>query len=171
MLDEVIGNYYDFMKKTFENMETIKIDVSAYELDHICYRVATTDEYFLKKQQFEKFSELLVESIVNGRNISTFKLLNPIIYQSRKIYLIELPSPKINTDYTSGLEHVEFVIDKSLPDFIKDYPLINFEINNINNSVNADVKVVFANGITVKFHNETLEEIIKREINFKNRAE
>jgi len=166
MLEKVIGDYNKFLENIFKNLEEFKIDVSTYELDHICYRVATLEEYHEKKGQLSEFGCLLVESEINSRNISTFKFYEPVIYLDREIFLIELPSPKRNINYPTGLEHVEFVTETDLRDFIAAFPAIDFDISNIIKPVNPEVRIAFPDGTSVKFHNESLEKVIEKEQEF-----
>lgn len=121
-LTEIIGDPLIFLKDLFSMLSDIELDVEKYELDHICYRVESLDEYKQKKDELNDLGELLVESMVNGRLISTFKLINPIEFEKRKIYLIELPAPKKGHAYASGLEHVEFVTKEPLQKIIEKYP-------------------------------------------------
>lgn len=163
MLKEIIGDYDQFLDTIFLSLAEKKIDVKNYFLDHLCYRVATLEEYESNKQNLLEFGTLLVEAPVNGRPIATFKFHKPIVYQGREIYLIELPSPKKGTNYTTCLEHVEFVIDSSFQALLDKYPEIEFNTQNIDNMANPDIKIAFDNGLTVKFHIETLETIIEKE--------
>ena len=80
---------------------------AALSIDHICYRVESMKDYTRLKTALSAFSTLLIESIVGGRQISTFKLHTPIL---DGIDVLELPSPKAGSIYVSGFEHVEFVI-------------------------------------------------------------
>ena len=61
------------------------------------------------------------------------------------------------------MEHVEFVINESLENFIKRYSNLEFDISNINDPINPDVKISFPEGLTVKFHRESLDKIIEKE--------
>jgi predicted metalloenzyme YecM len=50
---------YDFLDRLFMNIDTDSIDVSGYELDHLCYRVASTDEYKDMKVIFSKYGSIV----------------------------------------------------------------------------------------------------------------
>ena len=84
-LAEVIGDPIAFLDDLFSKLADIELKVDNYELDHICYRVTSNNEYKTKKEELTNFGELLVESMVNGRLISTFKLHEPILFKNRKI--------------------------------------------------------------------------------------
>lgn len=94
------------------------ISVSSYSIDHVCWRTATQEEYCLCKKELGLIGTLLIESIIGGRLISVFKLATPISCDGREIDVIELPSPKAGSEYASGLEHCEFVVDESLENFV-----------------------------------------------------
>lgn len=161
-LKEIIGDYDAFLNELFFMLEDIDLDVEKYEMDHICYRVKDLDTYASKKIELEKHGELLIESIVNGRNISTFKLTNPIEFKNRKVFLIELPAPKNNHAYENGLEHVEFVTKEPLQKIVDRYPQFAFETFGIHKKINADITLKLGK-YCIRFHNQSLEEIIKLE--------
>lgn len=164
---QILWEHNTFIDEIFKNLENDKIDVSKFELDHICFRVWTLEEYFSYKNKLENISDLLTETTIWGRNISTFKLNNPIIYKNRNIYLIELPSPKKWSNYKSWYEHAEFVIDKSFEEFMQEYKNIKFNEKAINKEINPDIKIDY-NWCSVKFHHNTLEYVIQFEQNNNN---
>lgn len=107
-----------------------------------------------------EYGTLLVENKIGGRAISTFKLHEPIIFGERKIWCIELPSPKEGSFYPEDYEHVEFVIDKDFDTFMKSYPQIHFNTKALSKEINADIRIKY-DGFSVKFHHNTLEYVIK----------
>ncbi|MFN8579236.1 MAG: VOC family protein [Candidatus Sericytochromatia bacterium] len=162
-LEDIIGNTNIFLTQIFNELNLLKIDINNRPLDHICYRVATIEEYNSKRNEILKFGTLLTEANVNGRPIATFKLNKPINYESREIYLIELPSPKKDTNYESGLEHIEFVIEEGLDYWIKKYPNINFEQSGMSKDLNPEIKISLSNNLSVKFHPLSLDKVIEIE--------
>jgi predicted metalloenzyme YecM len=163
-LKDVIGDYDKFLEDIFFMLEDIDLDVENNQLDHICYRVESIDQYKSKKEELILFGELLIESLVNGRNISTFKLFEPILYKNRKIFLIELPAPKHGHSYSAGLEHVEFVTIEPLQKVVNRYPQFAFETFGIHKKINADITLKLGN-YCMRFHNQSLEDVIKLEKN------
>lgn len=162
MLETIIGSPSPFLDKIFSSLEREKIDIAHFELDHICYRVQTNEQYEIKKNQLSSLAELLIEAPVNGRLISTFKLNNPIHYKERKIWLIELPAPKPHSTHAEGLEHVEFVMKHSFDDFEKLYPTIKFNKKGSTKEFNPELEIEFAD-CAVKFHHLSLESVIQCE--------
>lgn len=149
----------DFLTNIFNNLSNDKIDVSNFELDHICYRVESEERYFYYKNILLKYGKILSENIIGWREITTFKLDEPIIYKNRQISVLELPSPKVWSDYKEWFEHIEFVIKESFEEFIKKYNYISFDLKDINKKVNPDIRINYKNS-SVKFHHNSLEYII-----------
>lgn len=161
-LKPIIGDPQIFLEELFGMLSEIELNVEKYELDHICYRVGSEEEYSRKKKALAPYGELLIESMVNGRMISTFKLHDPIEFRKRKIFLLELPAPKPNHSYKSGLEHVEFVTKDPLQKIIDRYPQYSFEAFGIHKKINADITLKLGE-YCIRFHNQSLEDVIKLE--------
>lgn len=166
-LNDIITDPHIFLDKLFHLIDEAGMDVNSYMLDHLCYRVGSPAEYETKKHELLEHGKLLVESMVNGRMISTYKLHKPIIFEGREIDVLELPAPKPGKSYESGLEHVEFVAHHPLKDIVKKYSDLEFETFGIDKEVNADVTLKLGE-YCIRFHNQTLEEVIEKEIEEKN---
>jgi predicted metalloenzyme YecM len=176
------------------------MDVTNYQADHVCYRTETVYEYNrLVKALIADTNniQLLVESEIGGRSIATFKLTIPIeiihpcitagdIGSTRLIDVIEIPSPKDGSPYTSGLEHVEFVIgnrllinnyspindnhhQSTLQAWMDTFPSVSWNIKALNKYCNPDVSTTLDlpdygdKVVSVKFHLLPLEDVIKFE--------
>ena len=159
-LFQLLPEPFDFLDQVFIHLDHSAIDVSSFELDHICYRVETLDLYHDLKTQLQELGTTLTESNINSRPIFTVKLFQPIVYKNRKIYCLELPSPKPGSFYKEGWEHVEFVIEDTLEAFLESYPKVSFDQKGLTKKVNADLKIQFP-GCSVKFHEQSLEYVIK----------
>ena len=159
-VQQLLGEPSIFLQNIFDHLEAKNINVADYELDHICYRVSSLDRYYELKKTLIEFGDLLTESNINGRAISTFKLNNSISFKSREIWCLELPSPKNGSNYQEGFEHVEFVISEPLEDFLLRFPNINFDRKGLSKKVNSDVRIKFGD-LSVKFHRQSLEYVIK----------
>jgi predicted metalloenzyme YecM len=156
--------YFDgneFLKNLFDHVIE-NVNLNKIEIDHLCYRVNSNDIYYKYKEKLKKIGELISDEIISGREISTFKLIKPFEYKDIKVYLLELPSVKEGSFYKEGFEHFEMVIDESFKDFMDDNSQLEFITKDINKTINADVQVKFSKG-KVKFHHQSLEEVIKLE--------
>lgn len=167
-VEHIVGDYKSFLDNVFADLATLGIDVTAFELDHICYRVVTDEQYTEKKEQLSKVATLLSTVLLGGREIQTFKLHEPIIYNDRSIALIELPQFKKSSknSYPLGLEHVEFAIgkDADLNEFASKYPNVPFETDELVKKINPAIRIMLPSGHgSVKFHHLPLEEVIRLE--------
>ena len=159
-VEELLGNPNEFLKKIFDSLKKDKVDVSKLELDHICYRVETLGRYNELRESLLELGSLLTESQIGGRAISSFKLNKPLIYKDRKIWCVELPSPKKGSFYAEGYEHVEFVIDLDFNKFEDLHSNVEFDKRAISKEINPDIIIKY-DGFQVKFHHNTLEYVIK----------
>jgi len=57
-INKVLWNPEEFLKNIFEKIEEKLIDVSEFELDHICYRVETLGKYLKLKKSLLEIWEL-----------------------------------------------------------------------------------------------------------------
>lgn len=158
-ITHVLWNTDSFFQGIFQVLEELSIDVSKYQLDHLCYRVETAERYYELKELFLTEWQLLTENEINGRPICSFKLKNPIIYEGREVSVLELPYPKDGSPYQEWLEHVEFVIDKSFEDFMNRYPHISFDTKAIKKEINPDIGIQHK-GVRIKFHHNSLEYVV-----------
>jgi len=156
----LLGNPTSFLDHIFQYLKEKKVAVSNYELDHICYRVATAERYQQLKAALSNLGELLTESQIGGRAIASIKLTDPIIYNNRKIEVVELPAPKKGSFYQEGFEHVEFVIDVPFADFMERHAVLDFITKDLKKSVNPGITLKETD-FSVKFHHHTLEYVIR----------
>ena len=161
-MNDLMKKSQDFLEKVFFNIHTHQIDVKNWPIDHLCYRTSSFDNYQYVKDQFQKWGELLIESHVNGRPISTYKLTEPILFQGYIIPLVEVPCPKLDKETREGFEHIEFVIDCSFAEIQKNNPHCQFETKGMQKKLNPDLEIEFTD-CAIKFHHQSLEEIINIE--------
>jgi len=160
-----------FLTKLFSQLEPQPGALDHLPIDHICYRVAGRARYRELKNWLLAENELLVESLVNGRPIATYRMNQPFRFGDRKIPLLELPMPKPGSPYPEGWEHAEFVTDRTLADFehwlISDLGIYPDDIDRsgLGKELNADLRLRLEGGISVKFHEQSLADVIRIEGN------
>lgn len=159
-METILGPITPFLDRIFQLLDQDGIDVSQYELDHVCYRVETEEEYEHLKTLLHSLGDLLTESLIGGRPIATFKLFEPIQCKGRKIWCVELPSPKTGSPYSAGYEHVEFVIDQSFAEFMGRYSTLSFKTKGMSKKVNPEISRKYGD-LAVKFHHHTIEYVIR----------
>ncbi len=152
----------DFIDTVLQTLLNDGVDVSLYELDHICYRVASISRYDEVKLMLHTMADQLSEAQISGRSIATFKLYAPILFLERSIWVVEVPSPKLNSRYVEGFEHIEFVIDQSFDAFMEQYAHLTFDVKDMHIKINPDIRLQY-DGFSVKFHHASLEDVIRYE--------
>jgi len=158
---EIKSAYDIFVPKVMSDLKAHGISHSSNP-DHACYRVESMADYEKTKTKFLLISDLLIESEVGGRLISTFKLHTPLVTDEVSVDVIELPQPKENNKYSKGLEHLEFVIAEKFEDFNKLYPNVEFDWKGTNKPFNPELRLKLG-AHSVKFHHQSLEEVIRIE--------
>ncbi|MGZ3782404.1 MAG: VOC family protein [Pseudobdellovibrionaceae bacterium] len=84
-----------FLDDLFDRLEKLKINFPHHwDIDHICYRVDSLEQYQECRDTFQQWGNLLIESEVGRRPIATYKLFEPLYIKGRTIGLVELPAPK-----------------------------------------------------------------------------
>ena len=159
-METILGSVSPFLDHLFQQLAADGIDVSSYELDHLCYRVDTLERYQKLKTELCAIGSLLTTSMIAGRPISTFKLFQPLQYQERRIWCVELPAPKAGSPYPEGFEHIEFVIDQTFDIFMARYPQLTFNTKGMNKAVNPEISRKYGT-MAVKFHHHPIEYVIK----------
>ena len=148
-----------FLNNIFTGLKNVDVNVSELVMDHVCWRCESVEEYHGMISFLLKYGILFHQSIHNGREISLIQLNQALSFENRLIDLIELPAPKPSKPYRSGFEHAEFVIQNSLNDWIKEYPL-RWDIKNINKKINPNIRLSIGES-SVKFHPYSLAYVVK----------
>lgn len=164
-------NFHQDAFKFLQKLETLLVEnkviiESHWDIDHLCYRVGSLEKYEVLKKEFTSFSTLLIESPVNGRMISTFKLHQPVRYKNWRIDVVELPAPKAGKTTIEGFEHVEVVSDLSFDELQKKYSHIKLDKGGLAKKWNQELELCFGD-INLKFHPLSLESVINLESNKK----
>lgn len=158
----MIDQAYKFLDKIFSILNERKINIENWKIDHLCYRTTDLENYEKIKNDFSLLGDFLIESEVNGRNIATYKLKSPVIYKGYKIPLVEVPAPKGGRSEVEGFEHIEVVIDISFDQLMKKHPEIDFDTKALSKELNPELVIKF-DDCAIKFHHQSLDEIIKIE--------
>lgn len=159
-LEAVIGDYPTFLDTILARVVEDGFDLSDFvQIDHMCYRTVSAENYAQKKDELEVVSKLLGETMVNGRPISTFRLNQPVRHDAWRIDAIELPAPKAGAEHTEGLEHIEFVLYDDIPAFLQKYAGKPFEMRAADRGINPEIGLRLGE-YSVKFHLLNLPTVV-----------
>lgn len=159
-LQKIIGDYSGFLDDIVGRVSADGFDLADFiQIDHMCYRTTTIENYKDKKTELNSVAVLLGETKINGRPISTFRLHEPVLHTSWRIDAIELPAPKARSDHQEGLEHIEFVIYDDIPTFLKKYDGKPFEMRAADRGINPEIGLQLGD-LSVKFHLLNLPTVV-----------
>ncbi len=159
-LQQIVGGYNAFLKQIVSEIEDAGFDLDDFsQMDHMCYRVSSTEDYAAKKAELATVGKLIGENQVNGRPIATFRLAEPVRYDRWRIDALELPAPKPNTPTKEGLEHVELVLFDDKDDFLKKYADKGFDLKAADRGINPEIGYKLPS-YTVKFHLLALPTVV-----------
>lgn len=159
-LTQVIGDYPSFLDNILSRVVSEGFDLSDFvQIDHMCYRTISLENYSGKKSELALVAKLLGETMVNNRPISTFRLNEPVQHTAWRIDAIELPAPKEGSEHQEGLEHIEFVLYDDIPTFLKKYEGKPFEMRAADRGINPEIGLQLG-GLSVKFHLLNLPTVV-----------
>lgn len=153
----------DFFKELSRVLSeyNIKFDKDWW-IDHICYRTKTLKEYEDLTSYYSKNEQFLIESMVGGRLISSFKFYKPLQFQKYHIPLIEIPAPKAGKIVSSGYEHIEIVCTNTFEELKERFKNLPLKTSALSKRINPELIIQFET-IAIKFHHQSLEEVINIE--------
>lgn len=161
--DSFYSQSEQFLETLFRELLSLGVRFPKHwHIDHLCYRVDSQEAYQSLKQQIRAFATLLVESPVNGRNISTFELHSPVRFGEHYIAHLELPEPKPGSPYKNGIEHIEMVCDQPLEELPKLYPRLQWKVDRHIKEYNDELACKLTRG-TIKFHHQSLASVVNLE--------
>ncbi|HUC95762.1 MAG TPA: VOC family protein [Candidatus Saccharimonadia bacterium] len=159
-LNDLIGDYPAFLDDIFGRVVQEGFDLDDFvQVDHMCYRTTSTENYLQKQAELKTVASLLGETMINGRPISTFRLNRPVLHDPWRIDAIELPAPKSGAQHVEGLEHVEFVLYDDIPTFLKKYESKPFEMRAADRGINPEIGLQLGE-YSVKFHLLNLTTVV-----------
>lgn len=159
-LETIVGDYTKFLDDILKRVAAEGFDFSDFvQIDHMCYRATSAENYADKKASLSTVGDLIGETLINGRPISTFRLKEPVIHASWRIDAVELPAPKPGSATKEGLEHVEFVIYDDIPTFLKKYEGKPFEMRAADRGINPEIGLKL-DELSVKFHLLNLSTVV-----------
>ena len=151
--------------------------------DHVCWRCETLSEYCAVCTDIVAHGGvLLVEGMIGGRPIATYRLREPFRVEvdghgAFEVECVEVPCPKPGRFYASGMEHCEFVVGGAdsgvtgtieLEAFAAQYPGVIFDKRAFDKNVNPDLGLALGEwagaAISCKFHHRPLSEVVAYEI-------
>ncbi|WP_421224708.1 VOC family protein [Aeromonas enteropelogenes] len=161
-LDSTLGPMAPFVSQLLTELAALGVNMTAPHIDHLCYRAANLSEYQSLCEVLAGAGELLVEGMIGGRPIATYRLHQPVRVGDVEVPCIELAAPKPGRSHQAGLEHIELVVP-SLAALVERYPALPFKTGNMMDERNPDIGLMLPSG-QIKFHLRSLAEVIAEEV-------
>ncbi len=160
-LQTIIGDYSTFLDTIIQKIGAAGFDFADFsQMDHMCYRAVSDENYQYKKQELQQVGTILAETMVNGRPIVTVRLHEPVRHSNWRIDAIELAAPKEGQPMREGLDHVELVLYDSFDTFLGKHPDKDFVLDSRDRGINPEIGFRLGDGLTVKFHLLSLTTVV-----------
>lgn len=160
---EILWNHDLFLSKILRSLDQTSIDYKDLSVDHIARRTSTFDHYHDLQSKINNIWTLLLEEDINWRPISIYQFHLPLNTVFGEIPYLELIAPKQWKIYPDAYDHVEFVTKQNLRDLLSQYPDIDFQTKWLNNKTNPALELEFEENLSVKFHNQWVDEVLDYE--------
>jgi uncharacterized protein len=159
--ERVLGDYKKFIHSIVNEAKKLELPIN-YPSDHVCYRVSSLENYKIKRSELLKISKEWLENEHHGRLISKFILKKPLIAEGFEIPVVELPAPSSSKSYKDGLEHIELVVGGDYKTIIDKFDEVLTGLDD-SGTFNQPRYVTFDNGITIKYHELSIIDVVKLE--------
>ena len=159
-IEDLIGDYKAFFSDFLYRMKESDIHINDMPMSHLLYRTTTTPEYETLRDELIKHCGEFVETQFNGRAVSILILKKPLLLEDGfSVSMIELPAPRPEHMYPSGLESIGVVVGKKLPEFIKQHEHVLTGVKE-HGQYCQPAFITFENDKTSKFYDISLREIV-----------
>lgn len=158
----ILKNYLEFTSNLLSLLSSKGVDLNELKIDHLGYQVASADEYDLRVNNLSGQAKMLSENLVGGRRVGIFRLNDELKYDKYSFNVIEIFEPREGQAVESGWEHVEFLPNVTLENFIEEYPDIEWDTSAIDRSEFPMLILKLGEGIRAKFPRLGVEEEIQR---------
>ena len=162
-IGDIIGDYRAFAAQQRDRLAERGVDISEYELSHLCYRVAEWDEYVRVRGLLERHALANRENVWNGRPISLIVPAEPLdVLDGKAVPLIELIPPVHQRVYKMGLEHLGVVVGDTFDAFVEAHkPVLTGQQFQGPNSIPDPVYILMEDFSHVKFYRLSLRASVE----------
>ncbi|MFA0084553.1 VOC family protein [Vibrio sp. E150_011] len=186
MPSQMLNEIDTFTDKIQTLCDTLSLDLSDYQADHIALRINDYDVAQAAHQEWLSYGEVISQASINGRPIIVLAFKEPLKTALGRIECLELPYPAPNKQHPiEHWEHVEFVIPSdatTADDFLSElclrFPLLSKKLTQLDESGVvmklssphgegerlANPTVAFkSDGVCIKLHPHSLKNIVASE--------
>ena len=160
---DIIGDYNAFAAQQRDRLLARGIDIAAYALSHLAFRVPEWDQYVHVRTLLEHRSVANRENVWNGRPISLIVPAKPLeVLDGKAVPLIELIGPVHQRVYKMGLEHLGVVVGDTFDAFVETHkPVLTGQQFQGPNSIPDPVYILMEDFTHVKFYRLSLRASVE----------
>ncbi|HEX4896893.1 MAG TPA: VOC family protein [Candidatus Limnocylindrales bacterium] len=160
---DIIGDYRAFAAQQRDRLLARGIDLAAYSLSHLAFRVPEWDQYVHVRTLLEQHAVANRENVWNGRPISLIVPAEPLeVLDGKVVPLIELIPPVHQRVYKMGLEHLGVVIGDGFDAFVEaNKPVLTGQQFQGPKSTPDPVYILFEDFTHVKFYRLSLQASVE----------
>ena len=162
-IEDIIGDYRAFAAIQRDRLLTRGIDIAAFELSHLAFRVPEWDQYLRVRTQLERHAVANRENVWNGRPISLILPAEPLqVLDGKAVPMIELIPPVHQRVYKMGLEHLGVVVGDTFDAFVGAHkPVLTGQQFQGPKSIPDPVYILFEDFTHVKFYRLSLQASVE----------
>lgn len=147
----MIDQYKSFLEQIYYSLDSLGVDTTPFELDHIAYQVSNDEEFDSMLEEVKNYADVVRIPIVKERRVGVFRLKESWTYRDQSFEAIEVIEPKPGKIETSRLEHAEFLTPYSFKELMEMYPHLEWDTSSINREEFAHLKLPLDGETQVKF--------------------
>jgi predicted metalloenzyme YecM len=158
----ILENISQSIDKIYTKLTELGVDTSKLTIDHIGYQASSAEDYNKCVDQIKRDAVPNSEHIVGGRRVGVFILNSSINYNNQTFSIIEIFEPRAGQQVESAWEHIEFLTDKTLEEFMGEYANISWDTTALNRDEFPMLILNLGEGLRAKFPRRGVLEEDKR---------
>ena len=146
--------------------EDNKVNLGGIQIDHICYKCESSEEYEYLRKMFEFEDRFIYQSIISKRRISYIGFNEPLYSICGNIYYLELSDQKLDKSQQSKCDHIEPVPNGiSYLEMLRRFSIENLTVEENIKPHHSTHDIVFTNGVKIKLsHGKLIDKIYREEL-------
>jgi uncharacterized protein len=161
MLEPILGDPRPFFDHLARGMEQQGLPLDLGPMDHVCYRTTSNDQYLELRRSLAAAGEVLVEGMIGGRPIVTFRLHQPLASPLAPSPAWSWPRPSRARSTTPAWSTAKSWW-RAWSRLLRDYPRVPFDTSSLRQ--NPPELTLALPPCQIKFHLHPLADTIAAEI-------
>ncbi len=159
----ILDNYQKFIDEIYNRVANLGIDIESLKIDHLGYQAESPKDYNDQVSLISTCTTKISENIVGGRKVGVFQLQNHLEYQNQTFNIIEIFEPREGQIVKSAWEHIEFLVESTLEEFMNKYPNITWDISALDREEFPMLILLLGDGWRAKFPRRGVLDEVQRQ--------